>query len=251
MSNTPKYSAPALDKGLEILELLASNASPLSQAEIASELDRTPNEIYRVLVGLEHRGYLIRDDVSGKYSLSLKLYTLSRTHSPVEQLRLAAHGPMEELASKVGQACHLSVHYNDQLLVVGQVKSPSPVSLSISEGTLFPLLSTVSGRVMLSQFSEADRERHVREHMSLDSNEQNTLLEQLESIRKDRSYLSDSSLTVGVTDCAAFIGRVGSGLMAAIAVSALSSSLIRDVEKETLHEAVKKAAFAINSKLGL
>ena len=36
---------PALDKGLDILELLAAQESALSQGEIARALDRTPNEI--------------------------------------------------------------------------------------------------------------------------------------------------------------------------------------------------------------
>ena len=39
-----RYRAPALDKGLDILELLAREEEGLSQAEIAKALGRTPNE---------------------------------------------------------------------------------------------------------------------------------------------------------------------------------------------------------------
>ena len=39
-----RYRAPALDKGLDILELLAGEEEGLSQAEIAKALGRTPNE---------------------------------------------------------------------------------------------------------------------------------------------------------------------------------------------------------------
>ena len=43
------YSAPALDKGLDILELLALSSRSLTQAEIADHLNKSVNEIYRML----------------------------------------------------------------------------------------------------------------------------------------------------------------------------------------------------------
>ena len=50
-----RYRAPALDKGLDILELLAAVESGLTQAEIAKRLDRSPNELYRMLDRLQRR----------------------------------------------------------------------------------------------------------------------------------------------------------------------------------------------------
>ena len=47
--NKKNYSAPALEKGLDIIELLSDTKSGLSQAEIAKKLNRTVNEIYRML----------------------------------------------------------------------------------------------------------------------------------------------------------------------------------------------------------
>ena len=69
---TIKYQAPALEKGLEILEYLSQRATPLSQSEIANGIHKTPNEIYRMLACLEEKGYLIREEISGKYKISLK-----------------------------------------------------------------------------------------------------------------------------------------------------------------------------------
>jgi uncharacterized membrane protein len=47
--NGERYRAPALDKGLDILEALAATEVGLTQAEIAKALDRSPSEIYRML----------------------------------------------------------------------------------------------------------------------------------------------------------------------------------------------------------
>lgn len=46
-----RYRAPALDKGLDILELLAGTEEGLSQAEIAKALDRTPTESTACWIG--------------------------------------------------------------------------------------------------------------------------------------------------------------------------------------------------------
>jgi len=85
-----QYSAPALDKGLDILEFLSIQATPQSQVEISKGVDRSSNEIYRMLLCLEERDYLHRDSKTGKYSLSLKLYQLAHRHSPVDALKKAA-----------------------------------------------------------------------------------------------------------------------------------------------------------------
>ena len=54
-----KYTAPALEKGLDILELLSSTDAGLSLSEIARDLGRSVSEIFRMLVVLQQRGYTV------------------------------------------------------------------------------------------------------------------------------------------------------------------------------------------------
>ena len=53
-----RYRAPALDKGLDILELLAQQPQGLTRAEIVKEMDRSASEIYRMLERLVARAFL-------------------------------------------------------------------------------------------------------------------------------------------------------------------------------------------------
>jgi len=73
MPKSPEYPVPALEKGLDLIETLASVAVPLSLSELANQLDRGTSELFRMLNCLERRGYVTRDVVSGKYGLTLKL----------------------------------------------------------------------------------------------------------------------------------------------------------------------------------
>src|SRR3546814_3794137 len=63
------YAAPALEKGLDILELLSSVSRPMGLSDISQAVGRSKNEIFRMLHVLEKRHYIER--AQGKY-----LYTL-------------------------------------------------------------------------------------------------------------------------------------------------------------------------------
>jgi DNA-binding IclR family transcriptional regulator len=249
-----QFNAPALEKGLDILEYLSVEASPQSQADIAKGIGRGPNEIYRMLVALEGRGYLNRDTLSGKYRLSLKLYQLSHTHTPYEQICLAAKDPMEELAEATRQSCHLGVLYNARLLVIAQTRSPGPVSLSIAEGTLFRLTTTVSGRVLLAHTRPDGLDGLLRKdpnYRQLKPAQREELQTQLERIRKQGHDLAPSEYTEGVTDCAVLIGDSRSDLIAALAVSSVTTSLNRSLSKKKLLATVCDAAEKINVRIGV
>jgi DNA-binding IclR family transcriptional regulator len=55
-----RYPTPALEKGLDALELLASESEGLTKTEVARRLGRTVSEVFRMLVCLETRGYIAR-----------------------------------------------------------------------------------------------------------------------------------------------------------------------------------------------
>lgn len=248
-----KYAVPALDKGLDILEYLASKAVPLSQTEIAQGIERSANEIYRVLVGLESRGYLIRDDISGKYSVSLKLYSLSRKISPIDQLRQTAIPIMEDFSAQSGYAAHLSILYQSKVLVIVHARSHAPVSLSIAEGTLFPTVSTTSGRVLLANSNEAVKQliyERDEGYLKMSIKDKAALEQQLQDILANGHCFRKSQLTDGVTDCAVIIGKPEGSVIAALAVSSLTSTLGDEETKSQLIQSLIETANKISEQVG-
>jgi DNA-binding IclR family transcriptional regulator len=244
-----KYQAPALDKGLDILEYLSSQSIPLSQSEIAIGINKTPNEIYRMLMSLETRGYILRDEVSGKYRLSLKLFYLSHRHSPVDELRKAAQLPLEDLADTVRQSCHLSILYMNQVMVIIHAKSPEPIALSIEEGNLFPLPLTASGKVLLAYMSEIERNTLLKNNPIFNKypkSKRQEFIQSLEQIKQTGSYLKSSDLAAGVTDISVPIGlQSNRGIIACLTISMLSTlnthiSIKNEQILEEAYQCVKK-----------
>jgi DNA-binding IclR family transcriptional regulator len=249
-----KYQAPALDKGLDILEFLSQGSIPLSQSEIAAGIGRNPNEVYRMLVRLEERGYISRDEISSKYKLTLKLYALSHLHSPVDEIRKAAEYPMQQLAGKLMQSCHLSVIDQDELMVIFQAKSPGPISLSIEEGARFPLLVTASGPVLLAGMKASERKKilsRISTYTELTKEEKTALDKELARIAANGYLIRQSELSIGVTDIVFPIGSRDTGFYAALTVSMLSIQLNKITSLEEIIEVVKETANAIIQKVGL
>lgn len=148
--STNRYRAPALEKGLDILELLAQQPGGMSLTAMSREMGRSLGEIYRIALGLEARGYIRRGDDGESYLLTLRLFELATEHPPMNRLLSAALPEMQRLAKEAEQSCHLGIVSSGQLLVIAQADSPRPMHYAVRIGARFPVLETSSGAVFLA-----------------------------------------------------------------------------------------------------
>jgi len=151
-----RYSAPALEKGLDIIELLAAEQHGLTLQEIARRLERTATELFRMLDVLVRRGYLARR-TDGAYLLTLHLFELAHRHPPVDRLLGVAVPHLQALAHAVRQSNHLSVHHDHRLVVLARAESPDPISYSVRPGAHFAFHDDRASARVISAFQPADR----------------------------------------------------------------------------------------------
>jgi len=193
-----RYRAPALDKGLDILELLAGSDIGLSQSEIAKALDRTANEIYRMLDRLVRRNYVARVE-GDRYELTLKLFALAHQRPHTRRLVSQAMPVMRRMANEAEQSCHFVVLDRGSLVVVAQVDGPGYWSVSIRVGSRIGLVNTGSGRVLLAFASEAERQLMLREHERIvDEVAPDDLDKRLRLVRERGYEMMDSQQILGV-----------------------------------------------------
>lgn len=198
MTLESRYRAPALDKGLDILELLAGADDGMTQAEIAKTLGRGPNQIFRMLDRLVHRGYLARTD--DRYELTLKLFTLAHLQPPVRRLVTAATPVLRRLARDTAQACHLAVYDRGRVIVVAQLDAPGYWSLAIRVGAQVGLYDTGSGHVLLAFRRDEERAAMMAEHDDVGDSPPDgaILIERLRAVRARGFELMKSRQTQGV-----------------------------------------------------
>lgn len=153
------YNAPALDKGLDILELLSDSNGGLTQAEIASQLNKSVNEIYRMISTLRNREYVAFNEKTDVYNLSYKILNMAAKFEPVKTLTSRAIPLMKEITIKTNQSIHLAIFTRGKILLIAQEDSPSAFNYHMSVGANIDALQTSSGRVILTFQTEEERKR--------------------------------------------------------------------------------------------
>src|SRR3954470_11332316 len=112
-----RYRAPALEKGLDILELLATATQPMTLTAIVNELGRSHGELFRMVQVLEFRGYIEQDKVNDGYLLTDRLFSLGMQQPRTRNLIEIALPIMRQLSLEIGQACHLALHTLGEMVV--------------------------------------------------------------------------------------------------------------------------------------
>lgn len=149
-----KYRAPALSKGLDILEMLASETRGKTQIEIAKALGRTTSEIFRMLMVLRQRGYIEQSEDGDRYALTTKMFEIAHRHPPIRRLNSLAAEEMQRLAEEINQSLHLAILHSGRVLVIAQVDCLSDTVTSVRLGAQLRLLETASARVLAAWMND-------------------------------------------------------------------------------------------------
>ena len=166
MTNTGRkryYPTPALEKGLDILELFATTPEDMTVSEVARRLDRTISEIFRMILCLEQRGYLVQSVNKERYQLTLRLFRLAQEHPPTKRLVTEALPVMHWLANELRQSCHLGVVEGSHVVILAQVDSPESTGFYVKVGSKVDLMHAATGHVILAHQSKDACERTLEE----------------------------------------------------------------------------------------
>lgn len=195
-----RYRAPALDKGLDILELLAAQPAGLTRGEIVKASGRGPSEIYRMIERLVARHYICRSSEGDRYALTMKLFHLGSIYPPIRRLITQAQPLMNEFANIAQQSVHLVVPDLGQSYVVAQASGRLAWEFRLRIGAELDLLNTGSGQTILAFQDDARAAQmlSLRDEVAREISPE--LAKELERIRAAGYRVSPSQQLVGVTD---------------------------------------------------
>ncbi len=145
-----KHKAPALAKGLEILELLCSQDDPLTLSGLSERLNRSRNEIFRMVQELQIQGYIERSDQDDGYQITNKLFLLGMERPQNRTLLEVAHPEMRAFSTQVEQSAHIAIPVGDMIVVIARMEALSPVVLSVRVGHRQSIASSTSGIVLFA-----------------------------------------------------------------------------------------------------
>jgi len=211
----PGYTAPALEKGLDIIELLSASDHPMTARSIAEHLGRSKSEIFRMVYVLVERGYLLRDAASDQLGLSNKLFELGIRTPRSRKLTEVAVPVIEHLSNQIGHSAHLVVVSGGETIVIAAAAGDTATSFNLRLGYRRPALDAASGRAIIAFQTPEVRARMIADSQRISrcSADITDLSALLDSIRNAGHLVVDSLVFVGITDvCAPILGRNGTAL---------------------------------------
>ncbi|WAC48958.1 IclR family transcriptional regulator [Asticcacaulis sp. SL142] len=224
-AKTTTYAAPALEKGFNVIELLANEPDGLSISEIASGLGLSISEIFRVIMVMERRRWLKKRS-NDKYCVTPRILALAFKATPAEELSAVAASFMRDFSLATDQSCHLVIPNGDKGLLILRQQNPGPNGFYVRIGTELDLETTCSGRVLLA-FS--------RKYDDKAADDSAKLSPALTAIRQRGYERMESSRTLGVTDVSFPIFDFHGDIAAALTMPFLK--FIDGTQRMTLDEA--------------
>lgn len=142
--------APALRKGLAVLQLLASRAAPVSAAAIARDLDLPRSTTYELLTELAAAGFAVHLPADRRWGLGLAAFEIGSAYLRGQPLERVGRPVLVRLSGATGGTAHLGVLHGNQTLYLAKEKSGRTPTLVTDVGVRLPAALTATGLSILA-----------------------------------------------------------------------------------------------------
>lgn len=157
-----KYSAPAVKRALDIIELLTETEVSMTVTEIANRLDISVNSTFRILKELEQKQYITKITGDTSYKLTAKLHYLgNRIGNRISVLEEAS--PIMEQLAKETQETILFGKLSEKMetIVVKQIPSSQPIKFLSQVGGEYDSYCSAMGKCLLAFSGQTTIERYL------------------------------------------------------------------------------------------
>ncbi len=150
----------SLDRGLEILEMLAERAC--SVEDLSRRLRCPKSTTYRTLATLRRRSLVDRDAREGRYQVGYGILRFVRGLSGRASLREAALGALREIAADLRETALLTVRSGNVGVVIESIESSEAVRVAPGLGESVPLHCGAPMKALLAFLPQAEIEAYLR-----------------------------------------------------------------------------------------
>ena len=197
-----KYQAPALSRGLEILEILSLHQIPLTLSQIAAKLDVSTSQIFRLIYVLVESGYIDKK-ASDTFTISSKLFSLGMQFITNYSFLDIVMPILKEVSIKTNQSCHCSIKLDDKMVVIAKADSPNSFVFSIRVGHSKDLEQSTSGRVILAHMTKVEQTKFMNKvKHKYDEETLKEISTKIEQIKTQKYIIAPSAFVDGILDIA-------------------------------------------------
>lgn len=150
------------DKIFDIVEAMVRNGSPMRLNDIAKLVGIPQSTAFRMINAMRERGYVLQDENSAQYTLSMKFTLIGDMVRASFDLRDLVHPYMVKIAASCNGISYLAVQQQKDLVYIDMVSPPgSTLTRMPFIGKHVPLHCGGIGMVILSGAKESKLEEYL------------------------------------------------------------------------------------------
>jgi len=249
-----KYRVHSLERGLDLIELLAKTPAGKSLKELSLEAGFNMSTAHRILNALKARGYVRQEEANLRYKPTFKLFELGTRAVESLNLREEAIPTLQELADRTGESAYLIIRDENEALCLERIDGFHYVKiLALKVGGRMPLHLGAGPRVLMAYLSDEEVDRTLRlkglpSWTSKSITDPAKLKKSLRKIRKEGYSISVDDVVEGAAAIACPVKNWKGDVVAAISISG-SSGHFKKEDLPELISAVKNSCTKVSRSL--
>lgn len=149
--------APALDRGLSILEYVIEASHPVTMKEISKAMSIPSASAFRLVKTLVQRGYLEEIDLSQQFYLpGNKIFQMVQFYQLNHSLQSVARTLLRDLAERTGQTAQLAILSGVSAMYIDQAIPKEPVSIVAPLHSFIPINVSAAGKILCCYLSDEE-----------------------------------------------------------------------------------------------
>ena len=239
----------SLERAFAILELFQNNKSELSLKEISDSLGLNKSTAFGLVNSLTTLGYLLQNDDNQKYSLGLKILSLTNAVKTNNILIRAARPYLEELSAKYRETVHSAQEMNGSIVYLDKVEADTSIYINTQMGTKNYMHCTGVGKVLLAYKSDEELDAFLSKPLkSLTFNtitDPKAFKDEMKKIRENGYGGDDEEIEIGLSCVAVPVMKSENKPGFAISVAG-PTARINEYKKHGIVDDLKKTASSLS-----
>lgn len=242
----------SLSNGLALLKLFGTGIQSLTIQDVATRLDVTRAAARRLLLTLEHHGYVAEHGRA--YSITPRVIELGYAYFAGANLTTLARAPMRELAARVRETCSLGVLDGPYVTMIAREEPERLLRLDLAVGRRLPAYAHSLGRQLLAHLDEAAWEQYVgsadiRKFTPLTVSSKTALERSFTQIRQGGYCVVMDEILEGVGGISVPLRDRSGVVVAAMSVSLVLGKRTREALVDNFLAPLEQAAKSVESML--
>ena len=147
-SESDQYQLKAITRALEVLECFGDEQTALNLKEIAQRVDSPESSLFRILLTLKTRDYLLQNE-DGSYRLPDKLL-YGRVYERAERFRQAVRPYLQDLMARFDETASLAYRFGDQVRALDTVETFQEIRMINRPGRVLPPHCSSLGKAIVA-----------------------------------------------------------------------------------------------------